>query len=152
MLIFALTAQVSAAPAASKISYFATVTSDGRCQVNMTVTMHVDQTAQDLRFPIPAQAGGISLAGSRVFTSREDDVRYVSLKRVIGKSTGDITFNLSYTLPDVVHTNELGLLELQLPMLSGLVYPVEQFEFSVSLPAQFDTLPGFASGYHQAGI
>lgn len=152
ILIFALTAQVSAAPAASKISYFATVTSDGRCQVNMTVTMRVDQETQDLRFPIPAQAGGISLAGSWVFTSREADVRYVSLKRVIGKSTGDITFNLSYTLPDVIHTNELGLLELQLPMLCGLVYPVEQFEFSVSLPAPFDTLPGFVSGYHQAGI
>ena len=152
VLIFALTAPVSAAPAASKISYFATVTSDGRCQVNMTVTMHVDQSAQDLRFPIPAQAGSISLAGSRVFTSREGDVRYISLKRVIGKSTGDITFNLSYTLPDVIQTNELGLLELQLPILCGLVYPVEEFEFSVSLPSQFDTLPGFVSGYHQAGI
>ena len=152
VLIFALVIPVSAAPSAPKISYFATVTPDSRCQVNMTVTMHVDQPGQDLSFPIPAQAGGISLNGSRVFTSRSGDTRNISLKRVVGKSTGDITFTVSYTLSDVVHTNDLGLLELQLPMLSGLEYPVEQFEFSVALPARFDTLPGFVSGYHQAGI
>lgn len=152
LLIFALGVGVCAAPAAPKISYFSTVTADSRCQVNMTVTVHLTESAQDLTFPIPADAGGISVNGSRVFTSRSGDKRYISLRRVVGKSIGDITFTVSYTLPDVVHTSDLGTLELQLPMLSGLIYPVEHFEFSVSLPTAMDTLPGFVSGYHQAGI
>ena len=152
LLIFALGVGVCAAPAAPKISYFATVTADSRCQINMTVTVHLDAVSQDLTLPIPADAGNISVNGSRVFTSRSGDRRYISLRRVVGKSIGDITFTVSYTLPDVVRTSDLGTLELQLPMLSGLVYPVELFEFSVSLPTAMDALPGFVSGYHQAGI
>lgn len=152
VVIFALALGVSGAAVAPKIQYFATVTADSRCQVNMTVTMHITQDTGELTFPVPAQAGSISVNGSRVFTSRSGDKRYISLRRVIGKSTGDITFTVSYTLPDVVHTSELGTLELQLPMLSGLSCTVEAFEFSVTLPTELDALPGFVSGYHQAGI
>lgn len=152
ILIFTLTTGVNAAPSAPKVSYFATVTGDSRCQVNMTVTMHLDQSAEDLSFPIPDQAGSVAVNGSRVFTSRKENVRQISLRRIIGKSTGDITFTVSYVLPDVIHTSELGTLELQLPMLSGLIYPIDAFEFSVTLPAGVDALPGFVSGYHQAGI
>ena len=151
-LIFALGVGVSAAPSSPKISYFATVTADSRCQVNMTVTTRLTEVSPDLTFPIPGEAGNVALNGSRVFPSRNGDKRYISLRRVLGKSTGDITFTVSYTLPDVVHTSDLGTLELQLPMLSGLVYPVEYFEFSVTMPTALDTLPGFTSGYHKAGI
>lgn len=151
-LIFALGVGVSAAPSSPKISYFATVTADSRCQVNMTVTTRLTEVSPDLTFPIPGDAGNVALNGSRVFPSRNGDKRYISLRRVLGKSTGDITFTVSYTLPDVVHTSDLGTLELQLPMLSGLVYPVEYFEFSVTMPTALDTLPGFTSGYHKAGI
>lgn len=152
LLIFALAVSASAAPTASKISYYATVTGDSRCQVNMNVTLRITDPGQELKFPIPANAGAIAVNGRRVFTSRDGDKRYISLNRVIGKSTGEITFTVSYTLPDVVHTSELGMLEMQLPMLSGLSCPVEYFEFSVSMPTAADTLPGFSSGYHQAGI
>lgn len=152
VLIFALAIGVSAAASAPKISYFATVTSDSRCQINMTVTVRLTQADESLTFPIPAEASGVSLNGRRVFPAKKDGKRYISLKRAVGKSTGDITFTVSYTLPDVVHTSDLGTLELQLPLLSGFVYPVEYLEFSVSLPAATDALPGFVSGYHQAGI
>lgn len=152
ILIFALAVSANAAPAASKISYFATVTGDSRCQVNMNVTLRITDAGQELQFPIPANAGGIAVNGRRVFTSRDGDKRYLSLNRIIGKSTGEITFTVSYTLPDVVHTSELGILEVQLPMLSGLSCPVEHFEFSVTMPSTVDALPGFSSGYHQAGI
>ena len=152
ILIFAQAVSTNAASSASKITYFATVTADSRCQVNMNVTMRVTEDASDLKFPIPANAGAIAVNGSRVFTSSSGDKRYISLRRVIGKSTGDITFTISYTLPDVVQTNDLGVLEMQLPMLSGLVYAVDNFEFSVSMPTEVDSLPGFSSGYHQAGI
>ena len=152
LLIFALGVGVCAAPTASKISYFSTVTADSRCQVNMTVTLHLTEASQDLTLPIPADAGNISVNGSRVFTSHSGDKRYISLRRVLGKSVGDITFTVSYTLPDVVRISDLGILELQMPMLSGLVHPVDLLEFSVTLPAAIDALPGFVSGYHQAGI
>ena len=152
VLIFALAVGVSAATSAPQVSYFATVTTDSRCQVNMTITIHLSQPDEGLTFPIPGDASSISLNGRRVSASKKDGKRYIPLKKVVGKSTGDITFTVSYTLPDVVNTGSLGTLELQLPMLNGFIYPVEYFEFSVSLPAAIDALPGFVSGYHQAGI
>ena len=152
VLILALGISASAATNAPKISYFATVTSDSRCQVNMTVTLRLDQVADGLYLPIPEEAANISVNGSRTMTSRRDNTRRILLDRVLGKSVGEITFTVSYSLPDVVHTNEAGLLELQLPMLSGLSCPVELLEFSVALPGLVETLPGFSSGYHQASI
>ena len=151
-MIFALAIGVNAAPAAPKVSYYATVSSDSRCQVNMTVTIHLSEPNEGLTFPVPEQAGSITVNGRRASVSKKDGKRLISLKKVVGKSTGDITFTVSYSLPDVVNTGELGTLELQLPMLNGFIYPIEYFEFSVTLPTAVDALPGFSSGYHQAGI
>ena len=65
---------------------------------------------------------------------------------------GEVSFNIQYSLYDVIQEKEDGLLEMQLPILSGFSYPIEKIEFSVTMPGNVDTLPGFVSGYHQARI
>ena len=152
ILIVSMAFGVSAAASAPQVNYYATVTTDSQCQVNMTVTVHLSEPNEGLTFPVPDDASSITVNGRRASVSKKDGKRLISLKKIVGKSTGDITFTVSYTLPDTVNTGELGTLELQLPMLSGFAYPIENFTFSVSLPTALDALPGFVSGYHQAGI
>lgn len=152
LLLSCLTMGVSAATGVSSLSGFATVNSDGGCQISMTVSLHLEQAVDKLYFPIPAAATGVTLNGSRVSAARAGDVRNVNLSRLTKKVVGDVTVNLQYALYDVITTTQTGALEMQLPMLSGFAYPIERLEFSVTLPGAVEALPGFVSGYHEARI
>lgn len=152
LLVLGLTVSISAAVSAPKVSIFATVSQDGSCQITQSVTLRLDQAAQDLYYPIPEQATNVTVNGSMVSSRVSDNVRQVRLDRVLGKITGEVSFSISYRIHDVIHTNDAGALELQLPLLSGFESPVSQLEFSVTLPGSTQALPAFTSGYHQHSI
>ena len=151
-LICSLAFSASAATYAKSVSTYATVTSDGSCQVTLSATIHLDQATDHLRFPLPAKAGNITVNGSRASSRVENGLRQVNLSRVIGKAMGDFTLNFTYSLPNLIVVNDAGLLELQLPLLAGFAYPVQALEFSVTLPGAVTAKPAFSSGYHQANI
>ena len=151
-LILALAVSVHAASAVSAQQTFATVSADGSCQVSMAVTLRLEQTEDKLLFPVPAQAVGVSVNGSRVTAAKDGQVRNINLSRVIGNMVGEFSVNIQYTLRDVIHTTEEGILQMQVPLLCGFSHPVEQLSFSVTLPGEVPVLPSFSSGYHQAGI
>lgn len=152
IVILTLVTGVSAVTEASKLGSFATVSADGSCQVSLAVTLHLENPVDKLYFPIPAEATGVSLNGSRISATRSDGVRKINLSRLVRGVVGDVTANIHYSLYDVIHTTETGALEMQIPLLSGFQYPVETLEFSVTLPGTVDMLPSFVSGYHQARI
>ena len=142
----------NAVTAAKSISSYATVTSDGSCQITLTANIHLDSPVEDLKFPLPGNAKNITLNGARARGRLENGLRQVDVSGVIGKAAGDFTLTFTYTLSDLVVTNDAGLLELQLPLLSGFSYPVQALEFSVTLPGEVTAKPAFSSGYHQANI
>ncbi len=153
LICILLTLTVSAsATAAKSVSTHATVSHDGTCQVTLTATIHLDQVTEDLRFPLPGKSSNVTVNGARASSHVENGLRQVNLNRVIGKAVGDFTLNFTYTLPNLIVTNEAGLLELQLPILAGFAYPVQALEFSVTLPGAVTAKPAFSSGYHQANI
>lgn len=151
VVIFA-TCTVQAATSATELQGFATVGSDGGCQVSLALTLHIEDANTTLLFPIPADASGVSVNGSRVTASRSGDVKNINLSRVLGKIVGDFSVNIQYSLRDVITTTEEGTLLMQLPMLSGFSHQIENMSFSITLPGAVETLPGFTSGYHQAAI
>ena len=151
LLIAYFATGVFAATGASKQESFATVTNDGRCQITTTVTLHLEEPVEKLQYPVPKEASGVTLNGSRVSATRKGDVRMLNLSRLTKNVAGDVTVSVQYSLYDVVHATDTGL-QMQLPLLSGFDYPVEQLNFSVTLPGAVDVLPGFVSGYHQARI
>lgn len=151
MLICMLAVSVSAA-GITKMESHSTVAADGACQVSINATLHLDEAAEQLTFPIPAKATGVTLNGSRVSAPKSGEVRNINLKRLTGGMPGDFSVHISYALDDVIYTTEEGLLEMRVPLLSGCEYPVESMSFSVTLPGAVDTLPSFVSGYHQASI
>ena len=151
-VMLSLSVTASAANAAQSVSSHATVSHDGTCQVSLSVTVHLEQVTEALRFPLPGKASNITVNGSRAKSRLENGLRQVNLKSVIGKAVGDFTLNFTYSLPNLIVTNEAGLLELQLPLLAGFAYPVQALEFSVTLPGEVSAKPAFSSGYHQANI
>lgn len=152
VLMVFLAVNVSAATGISKMQGFATVSSDSSCQVALTATVRLEQSMDKLYFPIPIDATGVTLNGSRVRAAKDGDVRRVDLSRAVRNVVGDVSVSIHYSLYDVIYTTEAGTMEMRLPLLSGFEYPVESLEFSVTLPGAVEGLPGFVSGYHQARI
>ena len=151
-VLLTLTVSVHAATGASSVASHATVSADGSCQVTVSATLLLEEPVDKLTFPVPGNATGITLNGSRVSAPKNGEMRQVELRRVTRGVTGNVSVTIHYSLRDVIHTTEDGLLEMQIPLLSGFGYPVQRLEFSVTLPGAAETLPGFVSGYHQANI
>lgn len=151
---------------ASSVNIFATVSSDGSAQVSTTVTLHVSEPQSKLVFPVPANASGISLNGSSVITEKTQQARLVDLSKTLGGMSGDFSFTVAYTvhntvspLPDqATQSSEAGTekpvkkLRLELPLLAGFAYPIDQLQFSINLPGLISQSPSFSSGYHQTDI
>lgn len=151
LLVISLSLGAFAATGATGVSTFSTVSADGSCQITLNATLHLDTAVKELTFPVPVDATGITVNGSRARTTKDGDIRQIDLSRILGQVAGDFSISISYALKDVIHPAETGL-ELQLPLLSGFSYPVENMTFTVTLPGAFEANPSFSSGYHQADI
>ena len=151
-LLLATAVGASAASTVSTAGCYATVSSDGSCQLTLTATLHLESAQDGLSVLLPLDARDVTLNGDRVGTTKHSGLRKVDLSKVAGKVAGDFTVTLQYTLPDVVAADEDGILQMNLPLLSGFDYPISAMEFTVTLPGEITTQPGFSSGYHQADI
>ena len=139
-----LTTAVSAATSATDMNSIITVSSDGRCQVNTTVRLHFSEPATKMTFPLPKNAQNVTVGGSsvRTYSSAVDpDVVLADLTGLNG-ITGDYQLMFSYTLPDVIRTEQSqnngillneGKLVMEIPLLSGFEYPVDAMSFSVTM-------------------
>lgn len=152
LLVCLMAGAVSAQTGATSVNVYATVSSDGSCQVTVTALLHLEQPMAELYFPVPRDAESVTLNGSRVGTNRTSNARLVNLSDIAANVVGDFSVTLTYALRDLVAYNENDVLQLQLPLLSGFDYPVESLEYSVTMPGEIRTKPSFSSGYHQANI
>lgn len=148
LLVFSLSVSVVAVSQATHITGNVQIGEDGSCQISLLVTLHLEETATELTFPLPAGAQDVLLDGSYVTTRRADDRLLVQLP---SRTAGDWQMTITYRLQDVV-SREKGEAQVNLALLSGFAYPIENLEFSVTLPGQITSTPSFLSGYHQEDI
>ena len=152
MLLVLLIMPADAATEASDIQYTATVFSDGDCQIALDITLWVDTSGQTIYFPIPKNASSVTVNGARVRPSLQGDVRRINLSKYVSSVPGEVRVSIQYSLRNVVGSGEGGLLQLQLPLLSGFEHSVKQMSFSVTLPGATGNLPGFYSEYYHNRI
>ncbi len=150
--VLGLAVSAGAATTVSDASITASVTSDGSCQITADLLLHLDRAVEELSFPIPASARGVTLNGSPAWTSRSGDSQLIKLDRLVGSVAGDITIRIQYTLPNTVKYNEEDKLILTLPLLSGFLFPVDKMDFTVSLPGNNQVKPHFSSSYYKESI
>ena len=144
---------------ATSVNILATVSSGGSCEVTAAVTIHVDTPPEKLTYPVPLNASNITLNGKPVFTEKTEQARLVNLTKTLGGMSGDFSFTVSYSVRSAVSALPSGSedsaqkrVRLELPMLAGFAYPIEQLQFSINLPGTTTQNPSFVSGYHQANI
>ena len=142
--------------AAVNVTSYSTVTSNGECQVSVTVTIRLEEAVSNLSFPLPRDAQNVKKDGSMAHTTKTANATLVDLSGSIGNLIGTFTMRFEYTLPNavrnVVDEEGKGQLVLELPLLSGFAYPVESLDFTVTLPGQIENTPNYTSIYHQESI
>lgn len=150
LLLFLLLALTTGAAAAGTITDLRTdclVAGNGSCQVTQTVTIEFTGIEQSLTIPLGANAKRASIAGYRSQKTVEDGYTLFQLKDDAGFA-GSRTFTVTYTLSGLV-TETDGEQTLNLPLLCPKWdYPIEHFSFTVTMPKDIETVPGFSSGYY----
>ena len=150
LLLFLLLALTTGAAAAGTITDLRTdclVAGNGSCQVTQTVTIEFTGIEQSLTIPLGANAKRASIAGYRAQKIVEDGYPLFQLKDDAGFAGGR-TFTVTYTLSGLV-TETDGEQTLNLPLLCPKWdYPIEHFSFTVTMPKDIETVPGFSSGYY----
>ena len=179
ILLLGLCVGVSAAEAdntrATTVSIFVNVSNDGNCDVTTNVTLHVDTPQKNLSYPVPANASNVTLNGKAVLTQKTGQARQVDIGKVLGGMSGDFSFSVGYsihgsvemlteeTVPNTEPTQTTdpaaapvqeasNRLRLGVPILAGFQYPIDELQFSITLPGLVDQAPNFVSGYHQGDI
>ena len=150
LLLFLLLALTTGAAAAGTITDLRTdclVAGNGSCQVTQTVTIEFTGIEQSLTIPLGANVKRASIAGYRAQKTVEDGYTLFQLKDDAGFA-GSRTFTVTYTLSGLV-TETDGEQTLNLPLLCPKWdYPIEHFSFTVTMPKDIETVPGFSSGYY----
>ena len=155
---------------ATLVETYCTLNTDGDCLVNMTVTLHLDNSGGDMTFPLPVNATDISMNNGAAKTIKTADATHVDISKFTEGLVGDFTLRFDYTIPKAVKVKVLPEgasssekkafeevfaktpLQLDLPLLCGFAYPVDNLQFVVSLPSNVETKPSFTSVYRQTGI
>ena len=83
-VILGMAVSADAATTVSKAIITVSVTADGNCLVNTDLNLHLDKAVEELAFPIPANARGVTLNGSTAWTSRSGDSQLIKLDRLVG--------------------------------------------------------------------
>ncbi len=155
LCVFMLTTVVFAENTVSKAENFSALTPDGNCQVNLNVTIRIDTADTRLVFPLPKGAKNVMMNGSSVRTSQSPDDENAVLVDLsyLDNAVGEYTLSFQYFLSGVVKPPDKKDKpdRLELPLLSGFKYPVQQMQFAVTLPDTVPVTPNFSSGYlHQS--
>lgn len=152
LVLLGISMGVSAASNVSGAECQAAVSTDGSCQMVLSLTLHLEQVPEELNFPLPGSARDIRVNGSGVRTFRSGENVLVDLKRVVGDIAGNFALTLTYSLSGLAGYDQQEKLMLELPLLSGFSLPIQQMSFRIQLPGEVTGQPVFSSGYFQSSI
>ena len=160
VLIGSLVVPASAESTATKMESFVNINAEGDCLVSQTVTLHLEASYESLTFPLPVDATNITMNGSSVRTTKTASAIEVDVGRATNGLVGDFTVRFDYTIPDAVKVipfvndegDTVGYLQLEMALLNGFSFPVEQISFVITLPGDLKWQPSFTSTYRQSSI
>ena len=136
-----------ATPGADSVRTDVVVDADGGCLITMRFQLRLEQE-EKLEIPLPLEASDVRLNGKYRTPTQQGSRMVLTLPKM---GAGVHTVEISYRLDSVV-TEKSGALVLDVPLLTGFAYPVDQFSFSISFPSEVTQNPGFTSGYYGESI
>ena len=119
----------------------------GSCQITQTVTVDIAGTEDTIELPLAAGAKRISVAGYKYKKTTQDGYTVLVLSSNGGFS-GSRTFTIGYTISGLVSEQD-KVQTLTLPLLAPKwSWAINNYDFTITLPAAFEGYPAFTSGYY----
>ena len=119
----------------------------GSCQITQTVTIDIAGTEDTIELPLAAGAKRISVAGYKYKKTTQDGYTVLVLLSN-GGFAGSRTFTISYTVSGLVSEQD-KIQTLTLPLLAPKWnWAINNYDFTITLPAAFEGYPTFTSGYY----
>lgn len=147
LLVVLLTGPVYADATASvpSLDMDCTVEQDGACTVSLHATIKTDGAVQTFVIPISSAAQDVNVTGAQYELQNGNGVRSVCLTLSPGISEITVTYRLTETVTDMGSGQVFDI---------TLLYPawecaIESYSLTVQLPASFEGLPAFESGYYR---
>lgn len=143
-----LTVPCAASSAVSSADTSVTVERDGTSRVSIHYQIWLEEEGK-IQLWLPAGAEEIRVDGHYRTPEADGQRLRITLSNMgSGMHTVDVNFRLRSTLK----ASGGGKLTLHLPLLPGMAYPTESFQFFINLPGETDAKPSFSSGYYGQGI
>jgi len=117
----------------------------GKAEAEETYVLHLQEPHDRLTFPLPENASGVEVPGYSSKLRTVDGVPTVVLSNQEA-FTGELTVRLFFTVKENVSAAETGL-NLHLPLLRSMDYPIDKLSLTVTLPEDASLQPVFSSGY-----
>lgn len=127
------------------------VDEDGTAHVTQTLTLDLQTLENELDFPLGEGVKSPEIVGYNA--KKYTNGSLVGLKLLSDTGiTGVRTFTITYQLSALASEAD-GVQTFTLPLLCGRwVWPIEHYDFTVSMPKEFSATPTFSSGYQGDGI
>lgn len=146
--LFSLTVTASAAGTVSQLESNTRIDTDGTCEVTLTMQLRIDSGESVPTFPIPEDAKDVTINGRSIRAKSQGGYRHVALSEAIS-GAGIHTVTIRYSLPDSITLDKKGIAFLNLELLCGFVYPIENMTFVITLPGEPEHNPELFSTYYQ---
>jgi len=143
-----LTVTASAAGTVSQLESDTRIDTDGTCEVTVTMQLRIDSGESAPTFPVPEEAKDVTLNGRSVRAKSQGGYRQVALSEAVS-GAGIHTVTIRYSLPDSITLDKKGNPFLNLQLLCGFAYPIDQMAFVITLPGEPEHNPVFFSTYYQ---
>lgn len=127
------------------------VDASGTTYVTQTLTLDLQTMENELDFPLGENVSHPEIAGYSAKKYTADGVTGLKLTSNTG-ITGVRTFTITYELSGLASEAD-GVQTFTLPLLCGRwIWPIDHYDFTVSMPKEFSAAPSFASGYQGDAI
>jgi len=158
VLLFVLTAalccvSVSAAdPVVTDMDVQCVVDKNGNCEITATLDVFFEDPSGKVRIPIGENVKNVRAPGYRATRESEGDTTWLVLRGsdgTVGSRTIVLTYRKQHNVSYTDDGSQLLKIELRSPFWD---WKAENFTFSIVLPAPFEAIPVYKSGYYGEDI
>ena len=144
---------VSAAdPVVTDMDVQCVVDKNGNCEITATLDVYFEDPSGKVRIPIGENVKNVRAPGYRATRESEGDTTWLVLRGsdgTVGSRTIVLTYKMQHNVSYTEDNAQLLKLELRSPFWE---WRVQNFTFSIVMPAPFEAIPVYKSGYYGEDI